>query len=248
VEKVISEHTALAVVGLQLGYAYEVAARIAIIERDADAFRRFAMLASEQYRPGKSSVLGALYERLMDEGRKAGLVDASPAEVRQAVREAAWSSNTYLALLIAECDGPRERAERALGLLCDGDPPTRGHLLVTREGGLVLAASNAACTSVTEIVAFATACLDRESQANSMETGAIPTDSLGTLSAEWRDKEGTDYEIVLLATTISDTFCIGGVALLAKRGEPRAGKLATLADAIARTLITSGDAISVAAA
>jgi hypothetical protein len=248
VEKVISEQAALGVVGLQLGYSYEIAARIAIIEREADAFRRFAALAAEQYRPGKSAVLGQLYERLMDEGRNAGFVDASSAEVRHALREAAWSSNTDLALLIAEGENPRERAERALGLLCDGDPPTRGHLLVTREGGLVLAASNTPCTSMTEIVAFATACLDRESQANNMETGAIPADALGTLSAEWRDTEGTDYEIVLLATTISDTFCIGGVALLAKRGEPRAGRLATLADAIARTLITSGDAISVAAA
>jgi hypothetical protein len=248
VEKVISEHASLAVVGLQLGYSYEVAARIAIIETDADAFRRFAVLAREQYRPGKSAVLGELYERLMDEGRKAGLVDASPAEVRHALREAALTSNTDLAVLVAECDSPRERAERALGLLCDGDPPTRGHLLVTREGGLVLAASNTPCTSVTEIVTFASACLDRESRANSMETGALPTDALGTLSAEWRDTEGTDYEIVLLATTISAAFCIGGIAILAKRGEPRAGRLAGLADAIAQTLITSGDAISVAAA
>src|SRR5437016_5750577 len=63
---VIAEKTALGVTGLQLGHAYDVAARIAIAERDADAFRTYAALAREQYRPGKSSVLGSLYERLVD--------------------------------------------------------------------------------------------------------------------------------------------------------------------------------------
>lgn len=61
---------------------------------------------------------------------------------------------------------------------------------------------------------------------------------------EWRDAEGTDYELVLLATTRSDAFCIGGVALLAKSGSPRAGKLGPLAEAIGRALIVSGDALS----
>ena len=64
----------------------------------------------------------------------------------------------------------------------------------------------------------------------------------------WRDADGTDYEVVLLATTVSDTFCIGGIALLAQSGSPRAGTLSSLAGAIATALITSGDAISVAAA
>jgi hypothetical protein len=58
--------------------------------------------------------------------------------------------------------------------------------------------------------------------------------------------EGVEYETVVLATTIADTFCVGGVALLAKRGGPRASRLARLANAIARTLIASGDAVSVA--
>jgi hypothetical protein len=112
---------------------------------------------------------------------------------------------------------------------------------------LALVASNTPCTSVTEIVSFASSCIERESRAATMETGALSSVDLGTLSAEWRDAEGTDYEIVLLATTESSTFCIGGIVLLAKTGEPRAGKLGPLADAIARVLIQAGDAISVAA-
>jgi hypothetical protein len=100
------------------------------------------------------------------------------------------------------------------------DPPTQGHLLVSTIEGLALVASNTPSTSIGEIVSFASSCLDREARAGSMETGALSSASLGTLSAEWRDSEGTDYETVLLATTISGTFSIGGIALLAKSGEP----------------------------
>jgi hypothetical protein len=81
-----------------------------------------------------------------------------------------------------------------------------------------------------------------------METGALSSVSLGTLAAEWRDDAGVDYEVVLLGTTISGTFSIGGIALLAKLGAPLARNSARLAEAIARTLITSGDATSVVAA
>jgi hypothetical protein len=68
------------------------------------------------------------------------------------------------------------------------------------------------------------------------------------MSAEWRDAEGTDYEVVLLMTNVSQVPCIGGVALLVRHGPPRASNLGALAESIARALITSGDAITVAAA
>jgi hypothetical protein len=242
-DAVIAEQRALGVTGLQLGKSYEVSARIAIFAKDAPAFRHFATLANEQYRAGKSSVLGALYERLMDEGRKAGLVDATVISVAPQRRQIMHPSPQDWTTLIDVCEGPKERGARALALLCDGDPPTRGHLLVRRPEGVVLAASNVPCASVSEVVAFASECLDREDRAATMETDALSSASLGTLAAEWRDAEGIDYETVLLATTVCDAFCIAGVALLAKAGEPRAASLTLLADSVARVLIKFGDAI-----
>jgi hypothetical protein len=244
---VLAEQITLGVAGLQLGQSYEVLARIAIAEKNGAAFRRFATLASERYRPGKSSVLGALYERLMDEGRHAGLVDALAAPPPDLVDHPLRSIED-LTSLIAACESARERAERALGLLCDGDPPTRGHLLLSGPDGLVIAASNTPYSSASEIVSFASGCLERERSADSIETGALSSLSLGTLSGNWRDTEGTDYEVVLLATTLSENFCVAGIALLARSSEPRAGTLGSLSGAIARALITAGDAVSVAAA
>jgi hypothetical protein len=242
-DAVIEEQRALGVTGLQLGKSYEVAARIAIFAKDAPTFRHFSTLANEQYRAGKSSVLGALYERLMDEGRKTGLVDATVISVAPQRREIMHPSSQDWTTDIDACEGPKERGARALALLCDGDPPTWGHLVVRRPEGLVLAASNAPCTSISEVVAFASECLDRESRACTMETDALSSASLGTLAVEWRDAEGTDYEVVLLATTVCGVFCIAGVALLAKAGKPRAASLTSLADGVARMLMKFGDAI-----
>jgi hypothetical protein len=244
-ETVIAEQTRFGVVGLQLGQSYEVLARIAIAAKDGDAFLRFAARAFEQYRAGQSSVLGALYERLLDEARQAGLAGDTPGAAPRPT-DLGLLTVADLATAVAGCENPAERAERALCLLCDGDPPTRGHLLVCKLDGLKLVASNAPCSSVREIVSFATQCLEYESRTSNMETSALSSITLGDLPTGWRDTEGIEYESVVLATTVADTLCVGGIALLAKRGTSRACRLAPLANAIARTLIASGDAVSVA--
>jgi tetratricopeptide (TPR) repeat protein len=244
VEAVIAEQQTLGVVGLQLGQAYEAAARIAIAAKNGDAFLRFAAGAFEQYRPGQSSVLSALYERLLDEARQAGLADDTT-DTTPPRADHALLTVADLATAVAGCEHPGERAERALGLLCDGDPPTRGHLLVCKVDGLKLVASNAPCSSVREIISAATQILDHESRTSNMETSAVSSMTLGEVATGWRDTEGVEYESVVLATPVADSLCVGGIALLAKRGAPRASRLAPLANAIARTLIASGDAVSV---
>jgi hypothetical protein len=245
VEAVIAEQTALGVTGLQLGQTYEAAARIAIAAKDGDAFLRFAGSTFDQYRPGQSSVLGALYERLLDEARQAGLAgDTRGAAPRPSDPELMTVADP--ATVVADGEHPAGRAERALCLLCAGDPPTRGHLLVCKVDGLKLVASNAPCSSVREIVSVASQILDHESRTSNMETSALSSMTLGEPATGWRDTEGVEYETVVLATTVANTLCVGGIALLAKRGASRAGRLAPLANAIARTLIASGDAVSVA--
>ncbi|HVW27472.1 MAG TPA: protein kinase [Polyangiaceae bacterium] len=247
VEAVVAEQKALGVVGLQLGQSYELFARIALGARDKSGFERFSALAREQYRPGKSSVLGALYERLMDEARNQGFVE-SQAPQRGAPHADVQRSLAEVTELLAGCTSSRERAERALGLLCDGDPPTRGHLLLCTTQGLELVASNLACDSTTQIVSFARDCVDRETDAAAVETGALLSVAAGTVSAEWHDAQGNFYDPVLLATTISGKFCIGGVALLAKLDVQTVRPSNALAEALAKALISAGDATTVAAA
>jgi hypothetical protein len=101
---------------------------------------------------------------------------------------------------------------------------------------------------VTEIVSFARDCLDRETRADLVETGALLSIPLGTMSAEWQDARGNFYDTVLLGATIDGVFRIGGIALLAKLDVQTVRSPNGLAEALATALISAGDASSVAAA
>src|SRR5262249_16203236 len=146
------------ITGLYLANSYEVLAHVAVAQQDKAAFGRARSLAGELYQAAKSSALRARYEKLVDEGRKAGLVEtAAPMPLVQT--EGIARSPQEFTHVLSTCETANERADRALALLCDGDPPTRGHLFLFTANGLILAASNTACDSVTELTAFAKNCV-----------------------------------------------------------------------------------------
>jgi hypothetical protein len=69
----IAQQRALGVTGLHLGATYEARARIAIWDEDTAAIERYTQLTAEEYRHGSGSALGARYERLMSEARRASV-------------------------------------------------------------------------------------------------------------------------------------------------------------------------------
>ncbi|HVW25003.1 MAG TPA: protein kinase [Polyangiaceae bacterium] len=241
---VIAEQKALDVSGLQLARSYEVLARIALDERDREGFERALAATSELYRRATSSALRARYEHLVDEARRAGLVETT-AKAPLVSTDGVVQSTEGLTDVLSTCASAGERADRALALLCSGDPPTRGHLLLSTPNGLVLAASNTACDSVTELTSFAAQCIERERADDDMETVALHAEPFGTMTGEWRDLDGTSYEAVLLGVVISTTFCIAGIALLVRGPNAAARTGSALAEAIARALIEAGDAVGI---
>jgi hypothetical protein len=72
-ERLIERQRELGVSGLQLGATYEARTRVAIHALDHDAARSYAQRTAEEYRHGLGSVLGARYERLCEEARRAGI-------------------------------------------------------------------------------------------------------------------------------------------------------------------------------
>ncbi|HVW29557.1 MAG TPA: protein kinase [Polyangiaceae bacterium] len=247
VEGVIREQKELGITGLYLAQSYEVLAHVAVAQQDKTAFERSLSLAGELYQRAKSSALRARYEKLVDEGRKAGLVETA-APTPMLTTENIPRSTHALTEVFSACASASERADRALALLCDGEPPTRGHLFLFTANGLTLAASNTPCDSVTELAAFAKDCVDREHAADTMETGALHATSVGTMVGDWVDHEGTCYDTVLLGTSVSGAFCIAGIALLVKTPGFAVKTGGALAESVARALIDAGDAMSVAAA
>src|SRR4029078_13194045 len=71
-EGVIYDMRGLEIAGLDLGATFEAPARIAILAEDTAAIEQFGRLTAKEYRHGERSPLGARYERLMDEARRAG--------------------------------------------------------------------------------------------------------------------------------------------------------------------------------
>jgi hypothetical protein len=242
VEAVITDQKTLGVSGIQLAQSYEVLARIALGERDKEAFERALAAAGELYQRATSSALRARYQRLIDEARRLGLVETT---VKAPPMNADGVVDSTLGLTdrLSACSSAGERADRALALLCGGDPPTRGHLLLSTPSGLAIAASNTECDSVAELTSFARQCIERERADSDLETVALHSEPPGTVTGEWRDLDGTSYEAVVLGVVISSKFCIAGIALLVRAPSVAGRTGSAVAESIARALIEVGDAV-----
>jgi hypothetical protein len=162
------------------------------------------------------------------------------------------SRETYdrVTTALSGCAEPGERARRALALLCDGEPPTRGHLFLFKEAGLTLAASNVASDVAPDLVAFARSYIDSEMIMEGDETAAFATNALqdAVPTHHWHDTSGSRYAAVLLATPVGDCFEFAGVAVLGDEAGNSLLRAGPLAEAVARVLIESGDARGVRAA
>jgi hypothetical protein len=245
--EVCAEQIALGVTGLQLGYSYELCARIAIWAGDAAAFRAFAALTAEQYRPGESSVLGALYERLTEEARQANVENVTPGAVHsQAPDSDAAASLLRVTTWFAGCDDRAERAVRALALLCEGEPASRGHLFLMTDSGFRLVASNASHDHITQLSHFAHKRFELEvADTKTMTAMALSATDVQTYGAPWQDRDGTRYQALLLAVPVAAGSRVAGVAMLTDERSPRPKGHAKLVSAVTHALLEAGDAAGV---
>ena len=244
---VIAEQLSLGVTGLALGRSYEHSARLAIWAGDPATFERFASLTAAQYRPGESSVLGALYERLMEEARQAGIgVEATVIPLRHDPTSGHTSRESVTSAM-AGCTDRRARGERALSLLCGGDPPRRGHLFLIGDAGLELIASNEPVDDAASLRSFALGRLEAETAPENTVTAAAVTVASPSVSFTWYAPDGASFTTVMLAAHRGSAVVIAGVLVLAEGGS-RSLDFDDMAAAVARAALESGDARGVRAA
>jgi tetratricopeptide (TPR) repeat protein len=251
IEGVIDEQLRVGVSGTQLGLSYETATRIAIWARDVNAFEKYLALTAQRYRPGFSSVLGALYERLQDEARTAGLSDTSPEPFDYAVTpsasgDSAWFTHRVVAAMAGR-DTWQQRAGAALQLLCDERKLRGGHLFLLTERGLELAASNIELADIDEAQSFVQGFLTAEISAARGED--IKTQTLfnvvavdtSAMRTEWTAVDGTAFTAIPVSGVVEGRWCIVGVALFRELTQTSAS-LAGLVSAIAACFARDGDA------
>ena len=247
---VIEEQLELGVRGLQLGLSYETCARIAICARDGGAFTTYAALTAECYLAGHGTLLSALYERLQEDARAAGLLEA-----RVSLRHSemvSWrpSDSTWLShrleTAMAGHDTTEQRALVALRLLCEARNLRGGHLFLLNGEQLALAASDIAPAGLSDALSFASGYLTSEverirAEALLARSGVDVSEVRSTVQeAEWFGPDGARCRALLMSGIAQGRVTVAGVALLAECNEPTS-HLASLASTLTARLVREGD-------
>jgi hypothetical protein len=253
-DALIAAQRQMGVTGLILGASYEARARIAIWAGDEAALTEYAALTAREYRHGRRSPLGARWEQLMAEARRASkralahfadfgtsrLGTGSGASTAEMVSDSLRGSSTR-----------QERALRTLKLLCDDRAATVGYLYLVADAGLALAASQGGNAPPDGLLEHLQEYLERELSESGDETAALVGPEVGSAllaRPSFRDGAGVEHRLVLLTAVAGGVARHAGIAVLVegeRRAERRAGG-AELVAALSTHLIERGDARGVA--
>jgi hypothetical protein len=224
IEGVIREQLEIGVGGLQLGLSYETGARVAIVARDSEQFERYAALTAACYKPGRSSVLGALYERLQEDARAAGLIESRGSTLGSvgggAVSNDSASISQHVESVMGNCAHASDRARAALLLLCARAGSRGGILFLLSFEGLTVKAATLDHASVELAREFAQSFLDAEiDRLRARYDRTVTVNACDALTAAavpntWRAPDGTDCTAVLISGALDDQRTIAGVAML----------------------------------
>ena len=237
-DALIEEQLELGVSGLYLGVTYEARSYVAIWARDLTALEKYAELTAAEYQHARGSPLGARYERLMEEARRVDARKLSLLAPSVAARNIIGEifSDTSPATVVTEAmrgaEGARDRAARALALLCKRQRSHDGQLYVFAESRLALAASYQPKPMPDGLSEFVHAWVERQLVA-------------GAGAQSFTDHHGVVHRPLLLTALVQGKAQCAGVAVLSG-GDPSFAELSALAPVLAAYLIEVGDARGVA--
>jgi hypothetical protein len=241
-QEVLDAQRALGVRGLLLGRSFELLARIAIVEGDQQAYAAAAAKTAEQYRPGHNSLLSVLYERLVEEARRTGLLAAaSGGDVATEAEGSALLSHVETVMVL--CTDQPSRAQAALALLCNDTVQQPGALFLLTDSGLMLSAATTSFPVEARLMTFAQMQIELELDDGSCTMTAGILSNLGdddAIAGQVTDVNGVNYRPHVLGCLNEDDYYVVGVALLSTQVESRA-LLSHVTHAVAKHLIESGD-------
>jgi tetratricopeptide (TPR) repeat protein len=249
IEGVIATLKALDIRGLELGVTYEARARIAIWFSDNEAIERYGRLTAEEYRYGEGSSLGARYDRLMLEARSSGMIvlpELSDFQTRLTT-SAGWNSIPPTAALVrdrlAGAHSVRERAQRALALLCETGVARSGHLYLHTEAGLELVASSGESRPSRELQAFVTRYVTEQLETDSHATVIDSEAAHDAVARPFVDHRGVSHRPSLLMGELDGHKLCAGAAVI-ETPENASTELSTqqLLDSLGEYLLHTGDA------
>ena len=238
--QVLAEQDALGVHGLLSGYSHEVCARIAILDRDVNAFNDHAASAATYYNWSGQSGLAPLYECLLDDARDAGLLGGQPPP-HSTVPSVDAAASGRVAAALCPCTDEKQRAEQALMLLCERTPPRMGYLILNGEQGLFMAAESASEPTAEAALEFAQAYV--EAQLEEQEQAITVSVTLDSPDKAFEDEAGRCFEVQALLLTEQTGQALVGIALLSDLSLNERDQVQRLAQAIALKLHQEADVV-----
>jgi hypothetical protein len=204
---VIADFEALGATGLNLGFAYETRARIALIHSEADDFVTAAEACEVHYRKHPDGPLPARYDRLVRDGRAGAGSPESILDPRMP-----GDSFTRVASRIRTATDGAERARRILEVLLESSGTTEGFLLGVVSGEVVVTAQIGDGPLPDGLVASAKRYL--ASQCRTDEHTLVTVQGDSEVKSQWTVQGSHVYRPVLLSHQDQDALAITGVALL----------------------------------
>ncbi len=216
-ETAIDAYRVLGSEGMNIGGAYEIRARVAVLMQDEEGFRTYASLCADQYKAGRNPALTAKYEKLMQFAARADL------GVTDALAHAADATTQFTGLdlksvstdLFSNCQGPEDRAQRIIDLLVQQSNSSGGYLYTLQEKGAKLVAQNGANeppTRMDTMVGDYLAAEANEYKEVTMTCADLRSET--TSRFDWTFIQGREFHPVLLGHNTSDQFVITGLAIL----------------------------------
>ena len=245
VERLIQEELADGVAGTILTLAYDAAARVAMAQKDADGFARWAGRVAEDCRRTDNPALKARYARLLRDASSIGMrtagagfsvVDHRPIVPSETTMDAVSSR-------LLTCTDTKSRAVSCLSLLLEETSSEEGFLFFPRDGGIEQVAALPPTDAPPELRGLVEAQL--KAQVDPADETAVFATSMAKDALD--ELEGDDsvlpgeFDIhLLLAVRGSDLLAAGAAAL--RRSDGRRAALSTeLLSRIATTLIENDD-------
>ncbi len=235
--------------GLSLGLAYETRARVAVITEDDQDFATFAQLCAKQYQTGDNPALTAKYEKLIQEARFAEFSISSDLATVAKLDDYTERAGNSVSATLGTCQGPEERAERALSMFVERSGCLGGFLYTMQEDGPTLSARNGHQNPPPEMDSLVADHLDAELREVDDVTVATAEATQNSKAVEtWRGPNGERYFPLTLGHNSDLGFLITGVVILCLDPLNKLNFPAQLLPLVSKSLLDAGDVVTSIAA
>ncbi len=202
--------------GINLGLAYETRARVALLMKDPESYKKYSELCSVQFCQKGKRALVAKYEKLVHDAhdREHGILTYKSSEADGTDRDEAYWERLLFEKL-SSCESFSEQALRILEVIVQSSNVSEGYLYTMQQNGPLLSAQIGSGPPLKEINATARNYLLAEIE-DSLEVTvtSVGMDSTMRSVTAWTGTNSKTYRPLLIGHHAKEGYAITGLAVL----------------------------------